>query len=385
MSFKEKKIKYPTRTSLFNSVISVPSVLKYIFCFSLFLFPALLHAQKDLPLNDEYSIYFEHCRNTIKADWRMDSTVQKGNASEQWMGLHSLWPDSSSCFRPYIVKNIYVAPANSKKNLFIRKLKYENLLIVNDTADKFYLTADPLFDLQYGNDKTDSLHEKNFTNTRGILLRGDVGSKFSFESTFYENQASFPAYIDSFNQKYSIIPGQGRWKPFKVDTSDKYNVRYDYAIASGYVSYSPNRHFNFQAGHGKHFIGDGYRSLLLSDNAFNYPFARISSTFGKFQYTNLYTVFMNLVPLAKPPGITDNLYQKKAGNFQFLSWNVCKRFQLGFFQAAISNGSDKKNRLNPDASFFDPIIFGNVIQYGLDNTYNILLGSTAKIKITNAI
>lgn len=61
-------------------------------------------------------------------------------------------------------------------------------------------------------------------------------------------------------------------------------------MASGYVSYSSNKHFNFQVGHGKHFVGDGYRSLLLSDNALNYPYARITSTFGKLQYTNLYAV-----------------------------------------------------------------------------------------------
>ena len=65
-------------------------------------------------------------------------------------------------------------------------------------------------------------------------------------------------------------------------------------MSSGYVTYRANKMFAVQVGHGKHFIGDGYRSLLLSDNTFNYPFLRIQTTFGKVQYTNLYTEFMDI-------------------------------------------------------------------------------------------
>ena len=49
-----------------------------------------------------------------------------------------------------------------------------------------------------------------------------------------------------------------------------------------------------QFGHGKHFIGDGYRSLFLSDNSFNYPFLRIETKLGKLQYTNLYAELQDI-------------------------------------------------------------------------------------------
>ena len=42
--------------------------------------------------------------------------------------------------------------------------------------------------------------------------------------------------------------------------------------SSGFVSVEASDNFIVQFDHGKHFIGDGYRSLLLSDNSFNYPF-----------------------------------------------------------------------------------------------------------------
>ena len=65
-------------------------------------------------------------------------------------------------------------------------------------------------------------------------------------------------------------------------------------MSSGYVIYRPNNMFTLQFGHGKHFIGNGYRSLLLSDNSFNYPFLRIQTTFGKIQYTNLYAELQDI-------------------------------------------------------------------------------------------
>ena len=49
-----------------------------------------------------------------------------------------------------------------------------------------------------------------------------------------------------------------------------------------------------QFGTAKNFIGDGYRSLILSDNSFNYPFLKVNTTVGIFQYTNLYMQHMDL-------------------------------------------------------------------------------------------
>ena len=84
------------------------------------------------------------------------------------------------------------------------------------------------------------------------------------------------------------MPGQGYARNFKDEG-------FDYAMSSGYVTYRPNNMFYVQFGHGKHFIiGDGYRSLLLSDNTFNYPYLKIQTKFWKLQYTNLYCEFMDI-------------------------------------------------------------------------------------------
>ena len=62
-----------------------------------------------------------------------------------------------------------------------------------------------------------------------------------------------------------ILPGQG---VSRVSSWNRTTRDLDYAMANGHVSFQTSKHFNFQFGHGKHFIGDGYRSMLLSDNCF---------------------------------------------------------------------------------------------------------------------
>lgn len=238
----------------------------------------------------------------------------------------------------------------------------------------FNLRIDPLFNLQLARSSvSDSL--SYFTNTRGVMARGEVGNKFSFETSFWENQATLPGYQKAFADRYGVIPGQGRWKRFKT-------TGYDFAMASGYISYSPGRNFNLQLGHGKHFIGDGYRSLLLSDNSFNYPYARFTTTLRSWlQYTSIYASLMNLVPGGNniPTG-TERLFQKKAAAFHQLNIRFFKKkkFQLGVFQGLIWEAADSNNRQHLNFHYFNPVMFTSLPHYGLNSGKNAIIGLTGR-------
>ncbi len=261
------------------------------------------------------------------------------------------------------------------KAKLLGKIKYDHLIVFVDSATHFHMTIDPLMDFDYGKDLEDKSGRTLTVNTRGFLIQGDIAHHFSFGSSFYENQSFLPHYLDSTVKATQVIPGQGRWKNFKTDG-------YDYSMSSGYISYSPNKHFNFQGGTGKHFIGDGYRSLLLSDNSFNYPYLRITTTFGRFQYTNLYASLMNLTySAAHIPAGTEHLYQKKSAAFQFLNVNVTKRIQLGIFQALIATAADSVNRQHLDIYYFQPVIGVSAAHYQFNDPNHVLMGATVKIKV----
>jgi hypothetical protein len=355
--------------------VPVEFTLKSKFQFLVLTFFVLLQtviiAQQNYPLNREWGLTFD------KSNAVIPQKISKDSSSNNTLLNYT-------CFKPFIVSPEHQV-IDKSKSWGYRKYRKESLFIVNDTADKFYLTFDPLFNFEGGMDVADSSGEKLYKNTRGFLVRGNIGTKFAFESTFYETQATYAQYIDDYiastgsvNLGYAIVPGQGRPKDFRDNG-------YDYSMASGYVSYTPSSIINIQLGHGKHFIGDGYRSLLLSDNSYNYPYARVTTSFRNLQYTNLYTSFMNMKDGGRTPVNIERMFQKKVGSFQMLTANLFCRLSLGIFQGMIFESADTTNRQHVNFNAFDPIIGVNTAVYGLHNKNNIVLGSTFKLKITNTI
>jgi len=264
---------------------------------------------------------------------------------------------------------------------FLDKVFFDNLIHVKSKNKKYLLTIDPLLNLEMGRDSEDTTFRRLYTNTRGFIATGSIGKDFYFETMFSENQSLFPVYLETLNKETKVVPGQGRWKSF--------NSRgFDYSFSSGFFSYQVCKNINIQAGHGKHKIGQGYRSLLLSDNAFNYPYVRVTQQYfkGRLQYTNIYASLMNLQNASTNlPAHTEPLFQKKAVSFQHLSLNFTKWFNLGFFQGMVWQVGDKRNNQHFEWQYFNPVIFTNLAYYGLNNKNNIIIGSDLNLKITRNI
>lgn len=300
--------------------------------------------------------------------------------------------DSSvhSGIKPYIhfFSDKYAHVADSHRvfkyiteDAFLDKVFFDDLIHVKSKEKKFYVTANPILNFELGRNTEDTLFRKLFSNTRGFIVAGRIGKDVYFETMLSENQSFFPNYVEARNNLTGVVPGQGRWKV--------YNTRgFDYAFSSGFVSYQPFKCLNIQVGHGKHKIGNGYRSLLLSDNAFNYPYIRITQNYfkGRLQYTNIYAALMNLESASTTiPANTEPLFQKKAASFQHLSVNVVKWLNFGFFQGLIWQVADKKNVQHFEWQYFNPVIYSNLGFYGLNDKNNILIGADLNLKITNKI
>lgn len=266
-------------------------------------------------------------------------------------------------------------PNNKSFSWARRKIFYESFLKVDSTT--FFIAADPLFDFRYGKDM--SVNRSYYQNTRGFRISANFGKKLALSTTFYENQARVQDYISDFIKKYQVMPGDGRVKDFKVSA-------WDYGTALGSISYSPSKHYNVQFGHDKVFIGNGYRSLLLSDNAFQFPHLQISVCYGIFRYTTLFASFMNL----DTKGVlnADNVwyhgYQKKGGTFNYLSIIPVKGLEIGLFEGTIwKAGNSRSNQWN--LNHFIPVIGLNTIRYSLFSDNNVLTGLDIRYSVTNSV
>ena len=265
---------------------------------------------------------------------------------------------------------------------FTHKLFADHLLNIKDEHSKIHV--DPLFIFYGGKDLRDTSRFMQSQNSRGFLVRGDLGEKVSFSTSFIETQAYFPNYIDTFAQARGVIPGMIRWKEFIPKTG---KLGYDYGVAAGWINVKPTSWLQIQFGHDKNFIGDGYRSLLLSDNAFNYPFLRTSYTFfeGKVRYTSVYAWMQTLerMPAKTTP---EALFIRKGGVFHYLQVKLGKRIELGLFEGTIIKRFQNGEGVLPaTVGHYFPLMGFNTIKEGFDAENNVVLGTNLSVKITDGI
>lgn len=254
------------------------------------------------------------------------------------------------------------------------KNRFANHLINNNwlrfKRGDFKFTVDPVFNLEYGKNRDTSL--ASTYNTRGVQVDGSIGDQFAFHTAFYENQAFVTDYRNDriLASGRSLIPGQGIPKSFKENG-------YDYAYAEGYFSYTTkNDIFNFQLGHGKNFIGDGYRSLLLSDNSYNYPFLKITTDVWNLKYVNLWAQFQDLY--SRNPEIG---FDKKWGTFHYLDWSATKWLNIAFFEAIIWQNADSTGYRGFDVNYANPVIFFRPVEFSVGSPDNALMGMNGKITL----
>jgi hypothetical protein len=218
----------------------------------------------------------------------------------------------------------------------------------------------PLMDLSAGYDllRDDFISEKG----GGIYLRTDVNHDFSAALTVLGGNSGYSVFTDTFIMKSGIIPGNG------IAYGNQNN--YQWANLSGYISYTPKSLFNFQIGKDKHFIGDGYRSLLLSDVANNYPYFRSSINIWNIQYSCWYSWFRDIYNA----GSVRSNFLNRFGTFHYLSWNISKKINLSFFETVIWQGTDSNRVRNFDINYLNPIIFFRPTEYSLGSSDNAIIG-----------
>ena len=272
----------------------------------------------------------------------------------------------------------------SDRSWLYRKFFEEHLLQIQQPG--FNIFGDALFDEDLGSTKravpTKTITNQGgsdrskfiYMNTRGYELSGNVGDKFYFQTDFFENQGSFPGYVDSFIRNNGVIPFQNRFKNLK-------KKGFDFSYSSAKLIYTPNKYLLFNLGYGTNFIGDGYRSLLLSDYNTNYPYFRTSINLGKVQYSVMFSQY-----------ITDNnsyTYAlgapRKWGQTYLLDWHVTRNFNIGVFNAVISSIENANHESDFGLTHFSPIIFahGSKSPSGLKN--NDIYGLNLKYTIVPTV
>ena len=129
-------------------------------------------------------------------------------------------------------------------------------------------------------------------------------------------------------------------------------------------------------GVGKHFIGEGYRSLILSDIGASYPYLKLNTKFGNIKYYNLYTTFLN-------PNMVD-FGRKKHAAIHYLSYDISKYVNIGIFESILWQSKSELANNGFELAYFNPVIFYRPVEFSKQsNKANALMGITSNVTISN--
>lgn len=274
-------------------------------------------------------------------------------------GTISEMADSAAPFKHYQIKNYFLSKTLNDKP---------------EKINQYNIQVHPIINAELGYDVLSKrvVHEA----IGGANIKLNINDDFTFSGTVFGGNVSLPFYSDSAMSAFKILPGMGQ---VYGNNKKGYQV-FDY---SGYISYSPykSKVFNFQVGRDKHFIGDGYRSVLLSDYANPYPYFRINTNIWHIQYNVWYTYMYDMTYSS---GVRKN-FQNKYGAFHYLSWNILKELNVSVFENVVWRGTDSNQVRTFEVNYLNPLLFYRPAEYSVGSPDNSFIGININGRIAKTI
>lgn len=239
-----------------------------------------------------------------------------------------------------------------------------NFFEVNN--EDLFLAINPMLNISFSHE-TDN-NQQVYLNSRGINVRGRIADRIGFYASIVDNQERGPRHFTQVVRDLRAVPGYGFFKSFKRDTT-----AVDYFDARGYFTFNAAKFIDFQFGYDKNFIGNGYRSLFLSDWGNSSLFLKVNTKIWKFNYQNL---FMELMPQFVKRG--DSLLDRKYAAMHHLSMNITPWLNVGLFESVVFG---RTNRF--DFQYLNPIIFFRHIEGTVGSPDNAIAGMDFKANVAH--
>lgn len=230
----------------------------------------------------------------------------------------------------------------------------------------FFLSVNPVISAQLmrENAKTGGIaaSQNLFASSRGAEIRARIADRIGVYTYFTDNQEQPVSYIKDWINKYSAVPGADYYQTPSVKTVD-------YIQARGYIDFAAvKNHVNVTFGYDKQFIGDGMRSLFLSDFAANSTFLKLNTKIWKLNYQNIYA---EIIPQYVRGADRD--LPLKYTTTHYLNVNATKWLNVGLFESVVFSKSSYS------FGYLNPVIFYRSVERAYGSPHNVNLGLSLKV------
>jgi hypothetical protein len=186
----------------------------------------------------------------------------------------------------------------------------------------------------------------------GATLTANIRNKITFVLHHDYFRGNHNSFFEEFKDSLNVTP-------FFGDCKKRFQFNLKYKL---------NKFIVADIGKGRHFIGNGYRSLLLSDGQTPYPYLKIKTEFGRVKYYNLYTTFLN-------PN-QNNFGRKKHSTIHFLDFAVTDNIHFGVFESILWQSKSEEVNKGFEFAYLNPIIFYRPVEFSKHSSKgNALMGA----------
>jgi hypothetical protein len=241
---------------------------------------------------------------------------------------------------------------------FNNKKRAANLFEVN--KPKFFWAINPA--LQYQQSFETYSNTNLYLATAGISSHGLIGKKLAFQLFMTGNKEVLPYYVRRYANKFNAIPGFNNYNV--TDSALQY---YDVRAS---INWTVAKNIDMQVGYDRNFLGNGIRSLWLSDFSGNYLFLKLNTRFWKFNIENIYA------KLTPQFGIVNQNEEKKYLRINTISINATRWLNIGLFDAVVL-GRQKQFEMN----YVLPFTFLRAMEQQSGSPDNALLGFNVKANL----
>ena len=107
-------------------------------------------------------------------------------------------------------------------------------------------------------------------------------------------------------------------------------------------------------------------------------FLKLSTSFGRIKYYNLYTTFVNYSG--------DNIRNKKHAAIHYLKINLFDNINLGLFEAILWQAKSENYTGGYDIAYLNPVIFYRPVEFSQQsNKGNAVLGASFDLNFSNSL
>ena len=252
---------------------------------------------------------------------------------------------SDSIIAPTIDLHTSVKPSNNLQELCCVKKEYDK-----ETPNNLLLKITPVTDI--GAQYVEGFY--------GYRLGAGLMAESYFNNKFYGRIIFSPTHTSGYSPLEYFDPNSLSGKNRMIYTT------------RARLYYKPNEVFSFHAGLDNNFIGEGSRSLFLSDYGRPSPFAQARAKFWRIQYMVQYNFLRER---------EQDDWKSKYMASHHISWNITKWLNLGIFETVIFKPSDTLLNRGFDVEYLNPMVFFRPQEYSLGSSDNVLLGLSLSAKI----